>query len=166
MLRSLPAALLSRTLVTDMLSVKQHAKDVMLDCVPADSDVLCMHPMFGPDSGRNSWRNLPCVYEQVCPPPVTASPHLAHPWLSPATTTCAWRQVRVSDFHRAARFLSLFEDEGCKMVPMSCEHHDALAAGSQFVTHLTGRLLSKLNLQPSPIGTTGFKALLKLVDNT
>lgn len=52
------------------------------------------------------------------------------------------------------------------MVPMSCEHHDALAAGSQFVTHLTGRLLSKLNLQPSPIGTTGFKALLKLVDNT
>lgn len=79
MLRSLPAALLSRTLVTDMLSVKQHAKDVMLDCVPADSDVLCMHPMFGPDSGRNSWRNLPCVYEQVCPPPVTACPHLATP---------------------------------------------------------------------------------------
>jgi len=49
---------------------------------------------------------------------------------------------------------------------MSCEQHDQMAAGSQFVTHLTGRLLAKLNLQPSPIATQGFKALLKLVDNT
>ena len=56
-------------------------------------------------------------------------------------------QVRVIDFHRAARLLSLFEDEGCRMVKMSCEEHDRHAAGSQFVTHLTGRLLSKLRLQ-------------------
>ena len=52
------------------------------------------------------------------------------------------------------------------MVKLSCERHDALAAASQFVTHLTGRLLSKLQLQPSPIATQGFKALLQLVDNT
>ena len=46
----------------------------------------------------------------------------------------AWHactQVRVADFHRASRFLGLFEDEGCRMVKMSCEEHDALAAGSQ-----------------------------------
>jgi len=74
--------------------------------------------------------------------------------------------VRVADFHRSARFLSLFEDEGCRMVKMSCEQHDALAAGSQFVTHLTGRMLAKLSPQPSAIDTNGFKALLKLVENT
>jgi len=52
------------------------------------------------------------------------------------------------------------------MVNMSCEQHDDMAAGSQFVTHLTGRLLSKLNLQPCSIATRGFNALLQLVDNT
>ena len=49
------------------------------------------------------------------------------------------------------------------MVNLSCEQHDELAAGSQFVTHLTGRLLSKLNLQPCTIATRGFRALLQLV---
>ena len=137
-LKSLPPKLLEKSLVADMLSVKSYAKQTMLNVLPAGSDVLCMHPMFGPESGKASWLGLPCVFEQV----------------------------RVSDFHRCARFMSLFEDEGCRMVRMTCERHDQLAAGSQFVTHLTGRLLSKLNLQPSPIATAGFKALLKLVDNT
>ena len=40
-------------------------------------------------------------------------------------------QVRVTDHHRAARTLGLFEEEGCNMVRMSCEMHDQLAAGSQ-----------------------------------
>ena len=56
-----------------------------------------------------------------------------------------YEAVRVSDHHRAARALQLFEEEGCAMVRMSCEEHDRLAAGSQFVTHLTGRL-AKLKL--------------------
>ena len=37
----------------------------MLEVMPDDADVLCMHPMFGPDSGKDSWQGLPCVYEQV-----------------------------------------------------------------------------------------------------
>ena len=136
--RSLPKALLKNVLVVDVLSVKQYAKQAMLSLLPKSCDILCTHPMFGPDSGKSSWHGLPCTFEHV----------------------------RVTDHHRAARFVSLFEDEGCKMVRMSCEEHDALAAGSQFVTHLTGRLLAKLDLKASPIATAGFKALLKLVDNT
>jgi hypothetical protein len=31
------------------------------------------------------------------------------------------------------------------MVEMSCEEHDQYAASSQFVTHLTGRMLSKVH---------------------
>ena len=94
--------------------------------------------MFGPESGKEGWHGLPCVYEQV----------------------------RVQDHHRAARMLALFEEEGCQMVKMSCETHDTVAAGSQFVTHLTGRMLARLGLQPSPIATQGYRALLQLVDNT
>jgi len=28
-------------------------------------DILCTHPMFGPDSGRGSWANLNLMYERV-----------------------------------------------------------------------------------------------------
>ena len=137
-LRSLPPALVAGRLVVDMLSVKAHAKEAMLRLLPSDADVICMHPMFGPESGKHGWGGLPCVYEQV----------------------------RVGDHHRAARLLALFEEEGCRMVRMSCERHDQLASASQFVTHLTGRLLAKLKLQPNPIATKGFTALLDLVSNT
>ena len=137
-IRNIDPVLFQGKLIVDVLSVKVHPKQVLLQHTTPTTDLLCLHPMFGPESGAHSWQNLPLVYDQV----------------------------RISDFHRAARFLSLFEVEGCKMVPMRCEEHDQQAAGSQFVTHLTGRLLSKLGVKTSPIATTGFKALLKLVDNT
>jgi len=28
-------------------------------------DILCTHPMFGPDSGSGSWHNLNFMYEKV-----------------------------------------------------------------------------------------------------
>merc|ERR1740130_625049 len=52
------------------------------------------------------------------------------------------------------------------MVEMACEDHDAAAAGSQFVTHFTGRMLARLGLRSTPINTKGFETLLALVDNT
>lgn len=33
--------------------------------IPEDSDVLCTHPMFGPESGKNGWNGLPFMYERV-----------------------------------------------------------------------------------------------------
>ena len=59
--------------------------------------------------------------------------------------------VRVADRpearDRLERFLSVWEEQGCRMVPMSAEQHDAHAASSQFVTHLTGRMLGNLKLR-------------------
>ena len=66
---------------------------------------------------------------------------------------------------------------------MTCELHDETAAGSQFVTHFTGRILERLSLRPTPINTKagterlwpvssppirsqGFEGLLTLVENT
>ena len=28
-------------------------------------DILCTHPMFGPDSGKDSWKDLNFMYEKV-----------------------------------------------------------------------------------------------------
>lgn len=51
--------------------------------LPENMDVLCTHPMFGPESGKNRWRDLPLVYEKV----------------------------RVRDETRCSSFLHIFESE-------------------------------------------------------
>jgi len=65
-LRSLPLQRLKRsTLFVDVLSVKVFPKMLLLRELPTDFDILCTHPMFGPDSGRGSWAGLNFQYEKV-----------------------------------------------------------------------------------------------------
>ncbi|KAI7754566.1 hypothetical protein M8C21_013460 [Ambrosia artemisiifolia] len=142
-LRSLPLQRLKRsTLFVDVLSVKEFAKDLFLQILPSDFDILCTHPMFGPESGKNSWEGLPFVYDKV----------------------------RVGDDEarriRCERFLDCFAKEGCVMKEMTCAEHDMHAAESQFITHTVGRVLEKLNLESTPINTKGYERLLDLVENT
>ncbi|XLU78996.1 hypothetical protein S245_002417 [Arachis hypogaea] len=98
--------------------------------------------MFGPESGKNGWKNLPLVYDKV---------------------RIGNEKSRIL---RCYRFLDIFASEGCWMVEMSCAEHDRHAAGSQFVTHTTGRFLEKLGLKTTPINTNGYETLLSLVKNT
>jgi len=125
-------------LVVDVCSVKVHAKNTMLALLPAACDILCTHPMFGPQSGKHGWGGLPFVFERV----------------------------RLLDAPRCEEFLRWWSEQGCRMVDMSSEVHDECAAGSQFVTHFTGRVLSRLDLRTGPINTKGFDSLLQLVYNT
>ena len=30
-----------------------------------DSDILCTHPMFGPESGKYGWQGLPFLFEKT-----------------------------------------------------------------------------------------------------
>jgi arogenate dehydrogenase (NADP+) len=110
--------------------------------MPENFDILCLHPMFGPDSGKGSWKDLPLVYDKV----------------------------RVGEEksrrERVERLLSVFEDEGCRMVEMSCEEHDIQAASSQFITHTVGRMLGTMELGETTINTKGYESLLSLVNNT
>lgn len=68
--------------------------------------------------------------------------------------------------NRVEKFLGIYEAERCKMIEMSCDTHDRYAADSQFITHLTGRILGQQGLRSTPIDTRGFQSVLKLVDNT
>ncbi|XP_047337885.1 arogenate dehydrogenase 2, chloroplastic-like [Impatiens glandulifera] len=142
-LRSLPLQRLKRsTLFVDVLSVKEFPRNLFMQILPTDFDILCTHPMFGPESGKNGWTDLTFVYDKV----------------------------RIGDEElktlRAERFLNIFAEEGCRMVEMSCAEHDRHAAGSQFITHTTGRILEKLMLTSTPINTKGYETLLNLVENT
>ncbi|KAL6602828.1 hypothetical protein ACP70R_043189 [Stipagrostis hirtigluma subsp. patula] len=130
------------TIVADVLSVKQFPRNLLLEVLPPGFGIVCTHPMFGPDSGKHGWGKLPFVYDKV----------------------------RVAeDGDQAAKcdqFLSIFEQEGCRMVEMSCAEHDRYAAGSQFITHTIGRVLSQLNMKSTPINTKGYETLLQLTENT
>ncbi|KAK9833303.1 hypothetical protein WJX81_004631 [Elliptochloris bilobata] len=142
-LAGLPVQRLKRnTLFVDVLSVKLFPKRLMLALLPPEVDVLCTHPMFGPDSGAGSWAGLNLMYERVriAPDP--------------------------ERLQRVAHFLAFFEREGCRMVEMACEEHDRIAAGSQFITHTIGRVLGAMHPQPSAIDTRGYESLLSLVENT
>nr|GMD76964.1 arogenate dehydrogenase 2, chloroplastic-like [Ipomoea batatas] len=142
-LRALPIQRLKRnTLFVDVLSVKEFPKNIMLQLLPSHFDILCTHPMFGPESGKNGWHGLPFVFDKV---------------------RIGDEDSRVS---RVESFLDIFDKEGCRMVEMSCAEHDKHAAGSQFMTHTVGRVLEKLQLETTPINTKGYETLLNLVENT
>ncbi|XP_058110448.1 arogenate dehydrogenase 2, chloroplastic-like [Magnolia sinica] len=126
------------TLFVDVLSVKEYPKDLLLHILPETCDLLCTHPMFGPESGKDGWKYLPLVYEKV----------------------------RIRDENICTKFLAIFENEGCRMVEMSCTEHDMFAARSQFLTHTIGRILSEMKIESTPMDTKGFQTLLQLRDNT
>lgn len=142
-LKSLPFQRLKRsTLFVDVLSVKEFPQKLFFQHLPPDFDILCTHPMFGPESGKNGWSGLTFVFDRV---------------------RVGYNEARRS---RCNRFLDIFAREGCQMVEMSCAEHDWHAAGSQFITHTIGRILEKFGLESTPINTKGYETLLKLVENT
>lgn len=140
-LKGFPIERLKGRLVVDVLSVKEYPKTLLLEMLPPTVDVLCTHPMFGPQSGKDSWQDLPFVYDMV----------------------------RISSGRGTAvceAFIGIWRTAGCRMVEMTCEEHDSYAAATQFITHTTGRMLAELAPTATPIDTRGYESLLRLVHNT
>ncbi|KAJ8537227.1 hypothetical protein K7X08_035628 [Anisodus acutangulus] len=136
---SIPFHCLKRlTLFVDVLSVKEHPKDVLLRILPEECDLLCTHPMFGPESGKDGWTDLTFMYDMV----------------------------RITDHSLCSSFLQIFSTEGCTMLEMTCEEHDRLAARSQFLTHTIGRILVEMEVEPTPIDTKGFQKLVQVKESS
>merc|ERR1719281_2096154 len=99
--------------------------------------------MFGPDSGKASWEGLPMMFDRV-----------------------RGNAENPVNEERCHNFLRIFEHEGCRMIPMTCEEHDRQAASTQFITHTVGRMLGDMQLESTKINTKGYESLLNLIDNT
>ena len=48
-----------------LLLIKEYPKQLLLNNLPHNFDILCTHPMFGPDSGKYTWKDLKFVFEKV-----------------------------------------------------------------------------------------------------
>jgi len=176
-------------LIVDVLSVKEHPRQILLDVLPKECDILCTHPMFGPDSGKKGWHNLNFVYERTRIDGVTldSTNDQADEYSSDDEVSMVRRtrsaslveagsgkvhsvhensEAHIEGVDRMERFLSIWEEEGCRMVQLSCKDHDSYAANSQFITHLMGRILGAQGLEPTPIDTKGFESVMKLIGST
>jgi prephenate dehydrogenase/prephenate dehydratase len=127
------------TAVFDTCSVKVHPASVLTTQLgqKADVSLIATHPMFGPDSAAHGVHGLPMV---------------------------VWRLAGNEEIYR--EWVGFFDDLGIRTVEMAPDEHDRLAAYSQGITHYVGRVLRKLDLQPTLIDTQGFKLLHSLTEQT
>jgi len=125
-------------LLIDVLSVKMHAKKIFKKHLKGlKTQALLTHPMFGPDSSKNGFNGLPIIMDKF-----KANEENYNFW---------------KDF---------FVKKGLRIVEMSAQKHDLLAANSQGVTHFIGRLLEKFEFKPTEIDSLGAKKLADVMGQT
>lgn len=125
-------------LLVDVLSVKVHPKKIFDKYLHGlKTQALLTHPMFGPDSSKNGFSGLPIILDK-------------------------YRTDDKNYFFWKDYFLK----KSLKVVEMTAQEHDRLAANSQGVTHFIGRLLEKFNFSKTPIDSLGAKKLQEVMEQT
>ncbi len=129
---------LANQLLIDVLSVKQHPALIFKKCLRnTKTEAILTHPMFGPDSSRNGFEDLPIVMNNL-----NAS----------RESYKFWKKY--------------FIKNKLRVVEITPKEHDKLAANSQGVTHFIGRLLKEFDIKPTRIDTLGAKKLQEIMDQT
>jgi hypothetical protein len=125
-------------LLIDVLSVKLHPLKVFKKHLKnGRTQALLTHPMFGPDSSKDGFTNLPMIMDQF-----TSSEENYNFWKN------------------------FFVSKKLRVVEIYAREHDKSAASSQGLTHFVGRLLDKYGLVPTPIDSLGTKKLLEIKEQT
>ena len=121
--------------VIDVCSVKVHPKNMMLEHLSDEVDIIATHPLFGPDSFQE--RGSVMMMEKV------------------------------RDQHDRYDFWkSYFRSQNIIIEEITADQHDMMAAKSQGLTHLIGRVIDDFGTQKTNIDTVGYQALHKLVNQT
>lgn len=125
-------------LLIDILSVKVLPEKVFKKVFEnKKQNFIFTHPMFGPDSSKDGFNSLPIMMDgEFC------NQSLFEAWSN------------------------YFKSKGLNVIEMSCDEHDRLAANSQGLVHLLGRVLDELKIAPTLIDTLGTKKLLEVRDQT
>ncbi len=128
----------SHNLLIDVLSVKVHPKKVFDKYLKGTNiQAILTHPMFGPDSAKESFEKLPVVINQY-----------------------------KADDNNYTYWKNFFLSKKLNVIEMSASKHDQLASKSQGVAHLIGRILKEYKIKPTPIDTLGAIKLQEVMDQT
>lgn len=133
----LAADIAPETTVIDVCSVKVYPATVMSEHLPSGITAIATHPLFGPDSSTEDFQDLPMVMHPVSP------------------------RDEVFDY-----WVEYFRGQNLRIIEMSPEEHDRLAARSQGITHFVGRVLKAFGITATPIDTEGFRDLQLVVEQT
>ena len=118
-------------LCLDVCSVKMRPIELMLELLPETVEIVGTHPLFGPQSGRESIENLRIA---LCP-------------------------VRTTRTEQIKRFLA--ENLKLKVFEKSPEEHDREMAHVQALTHFVARALDELHVAESELATVSYEELMK-----
>lgn len=117
--------------VIDLLSVKLHPREVLGRLLPGPHQAMLAHPLFGPDS--------------VTGGDIAGQTLVLDSYRMPAAAFDAW--------------VRYFQGRGLKVISMTADEHDRLAAESQGITHFIGRVLERFGFTPTTIDTPGARQL-------
>ncbi|OGE64992.1 hypothetical protein A3I48_01065, partial [Candidatus Daviesbacteria bacterium RIFCSPLOWO2_02_FULL_36_7] len=123
-------------ILIDVLSVKMHPAKIFKKYL-TNTQALLTHPMFGPDSSKDGFQNLPIILDKF-----TTSNEIYQFWKE------------------------YFKSKNLKVIEMSARDHDRLAANSQGLTHFIGRLLDAYHFEGTLIDSLGAKKLLEVKGQT
>lgn len=122
------------TLVIDVCSVKAKPVQWMKETLPDHVSILGTHPMFGPDSAKNTLYGAKIV-------------------LTP---------IRIED-EVLQNIKSYLGDHGLKVIESTPEEHDKQIAHSLLLTHFLGRSLMDFGAESLEIDTKGYRRLMKIL---
>lgn len=117
----------------DVLAVKMYPKEIFEKYLPDNIQILLTHPMFGPDSSKDGFDNLPIIIDQ---------------YKTTDENYKFWKKF--------------FESKLLNILEMSADDHDRLSADSHGLTHFIGRLLDEFGMEGSSIDSLGAKKLLEV----
>ncbi len=122
-------------LLIDVLSVKMYPKRVFEKYLrDLKTQAILTHPMFGPDSSKDGFFGLPMIMDK---------------FRSDKKNYYFWKDY--------------FYGKGLRVIEMSAQKHDKVAANSQGLTHFIGRLLEKFDFRQTEIDSLGAKKLQEVM---
>jgi len=127
---------LYNTTIVDVCSVKVYPVEIMEKYLPKHVGIIASHPHYGPDS-YSPFREL-------------------------KTTLCKVRDT----YNRFNELKEFLESQSIRIIEMTPDEHDRVAASSQGITHFVGRVLNESGVRSTDINTLGFNELLGVIEQT
>jgi prephenate dehydrogenase len=122
----------AEAIVADVSSVKVKPLEMMARLLPRSVELIGLHPLFGPQSGRDGIANLKVVY---CP-------------------------VRTTHAAEAQNFLA--HVLGLQVIEITPEEHDRQMAYIQGLTHWFGRAVREMTVPDRELGTPAYQRFLEI----